>query len=171
MATHQRMNTCKDLTIERLHEALDFNQDTGVFTWKVNLSRKAKVGVIAGSLHPDGRWRIMLDRHKHQSHRLAWFYVNGEWPSMEIDHINGVSADNRIANLRLATRAINTQNIRSAQKNNKCGFLGVMAFKDKFHAKIRAKGRLIYLGVFKTAQEAHAAYLLAKRKLHEGCTI
>jgi hypothetical protein len=165
------MNTCKDLTVERLREALDYNPENGKFTWKYKITTNTKMWRAAGYLDTKGYWRIKLDGYQHRAHRLAWFYVNGEWPPMDLDHINGIKSDNRIENLRLATASLNGENLRGARKDNKSGLLGVITREGFFQSKIHVKGKNIYLGSFSSAQEAHNAYLLAKRKLHEGCTI
>ena len=114
-----------DLTAERLREVLDYGPDTGVFTWKIRTNSRVKVGDVAGALRPDGYIQISIDGRLHRAHRLAWLYVTGESPPDQIDHINGVRDDNRIANLRLATSAENKQNLRRAKSRNKTGFLGV----------------------------------------------
>ena len=93
-----------------------------------------------------------------------------------VDHINGNRGDNRLCNLRDVSRKINTQNRKSASINNSCGLLGVSEHKGvgksgRFVAGIYIEGKRKHLGVFDTAQQAHEAYLTAKRKYHEGCTI
>lgn len=106
-------------------------------------------------------------------HRLAWLYVTGTWPSDQIDHVNGIRDDNRIFNLREATGPENNGNQRQARSDNKTGLLGVYWDKQhkKFSAKIMFSGKHKYLGYFPTAEEAHAAYIKAKRELHSHCTI
>jgi hypothetical protein len=98
---------------------------------------------------------------------------HGAWPSGDIDHINGQKTDNRIENLRDVTRTINSENRRGSNTNTATGYLGVSvhARSGKYRARIRAKGRLISLGLFLLPEEAHAAYISAKRDLHFGCTI
>lgn len=105
-------------------------------------------------------------------HRLAWFYVHSEWPEV-IDHINGDRADNRLANLREVTQAQNCQNIRAPKSHNKVGFLGVSwdSERGKYTAGIKAGGKRKALGRFDTPEEAHSAYLAAKRALHSHSTI
>ena len=154
-----------ELTAGRLRELLDYCPDTGVFTWKIRISN-VKVGDVAGCLEKDGYLRIQIDSRLHFTHRLAWFYVTGEWPPDQIDHINGIRDDNRIANLRAATRSENGQNRRKPQANNTTGYLGVTRHRGKFLAKIRLDGKRKHLGLFTTPEEAHVAYLEAKRRLH-----
>lgn len=162
----------KELTVERLREVLAYDQETGLFTRRVRTANCVKVGDVAGSLHRKGYIRINVDGRRYFAHRLAWLYVNGEWPPAEIDHINGVKDDNRIVNLRLATRIENMQNERVSRSNNKAGYLGVFLHScGKFSAKICIDGKNKHLGMFPTPESAHEAYLEAKRQLHHFCTL
>ena len=161
----------KVLTAERLREVLDYCHDTGVFTWKIRTSNRVKVGDVSGSVDIKGYIVIGVDGFLHKAHRLAWLHVNGSWPTEQIDHVNGSKSDNRISNLRIATNAQNCQNQRSAQSHNKTGLLGVSPKNGKFVAQIRNNGKKQYLGYFPTPEEAHAAYLEAKREFHSHCTI
>lgn len=161
-----------NLTAARLRELLHYNPDSGLFTWVVSTTRRIRVGAIAGTLVKEGYVSIGVDRDLHRAHRLAWLYVYGEWPKHDIDHINGNRSDNRIANLRDVTRTVNLQNLRLAHKDKQSNApLGVYTDKKKWAAAIRVNGERVRLGNFNTPEEAHAAYLEAKRKHHEGCTI
>lgn len=51
------------------------------------------------------------------------------------------------------------------------GFLGVEIKRSRFAARICLDGKRVSLGVFDSPEEAHFAYLMAKRKIHKGCTI
>jgi hypothetical protein len=64
------------------------------------------------------------------AHRVAWALVTGAWPAEDIDHKNGRKDDNRFDNLRLASKRLNQENLRRAQKNNPWGLLGVSKAKD-----------------------------------------
>jgi hypothetical protein len=88
--------------------------------------------------------------------------VYGRWPAEQIDHVNGVKGDNRIANLREATPTQNVANTL-ARRNNKCGKKGVVLARGKWQAQIYPNGRQIKLGSFNSAEEAHAAYCSAAR--------
>jgi len=156
------------LTAEQLREALDYDPATGLFRWKVQPSSKARVKAddIAGCLTTDGYRHIMLDRKWHLAHRLAWLHMHGVWPIDQLDHRNGVRDDNRIANLREATRRQNSQNQRLANRTNTSGLLGAYPNHDRWRAQIRFGGRCYNLGTFDTPEAAHAAYLAAKRHLH-----
>lgn len=131
-------------------------------------------GVIASRRRQiRGYMEIRIERRSYLEHRLIWLWVYGEWPSGEVDHINGKRCDNRIENLRDATRTINQQNRRRAQSNNKVGLMGVSFHKGngRYQAQIQSGGKRMTLGYFDSAAEAHACYLDAKRRLHAGNTI
>ena len=157
---------------EKLKELLHYDPVTGIFTWLSQASNGINIGHVAGRLNVRGCVEIGICGIVHKAHRLAWLYMTGEWPKEHIDHINGVRNDNRWGNLREATRVINSQNRHKAQRNNITGFLGVSRSGKGFMARIKPdKKKQIYLGTFPTPLLAYKAYLDAKRKLHDGCTI
>jgi len=162
------------LTQSELKENLHYNPETGFFTWiKVSKYGGVKNGDLAGTLSAEGYIVIKIDKTLYKAHRLAWLYMTGEMPTHFIDHINGDRADNRFENLRQATWKENAHNQRKPQKNNKSGFLGVTycAPLQKFKSTITNNKKLKHLGYFATPEEAHQAYLEAKRKIHDFCTI
>ncbi len=162
------------LTANRLREVLSFDSSTGAMCWsKPPSPSRVKPGQVAGSVAKSGYLTIRIDRTLYLAHRLAWLYVHGEWPTQKIDHINGDKHDNRIANLRLATDRVNAQNVRKPQANNTSGFLGVTfcRWTNRWLAQIQTGGKHHNLGRFDTPELAHAAYLQAKRRLHEGSTL
>lgn len=164
-----------ELTQELVRKFLDYDPETGVFHWKVYRAQNARAGQRAGHLlSRTGYIQILLLRGVYFAHRLAWMHHYGRWPDGHIDHINGVRDDNRIANLREATDQVNTQNQRRARSDCKSGYMGVRfhAQNKRWQARIGLpNGRQKSLGIYDTPEEAHQAYLTAKRQLHEGCTI
>jgi hypothetical protein len=161
-----------NITAEQVRELLDYDPETGIFTWKVKLTRWHKIGSIAA--HLSGEYlRVKIFDNYIRAHRLAWLYVYGEFPKHDIDHRNGNPRDNSIANLRDVPTFINLENQRKPRSNNKSGsgYLGVGFEKGKWRARIRVHGKEINLGRFNTPQEAHEAYIAAKRILHEGNTL
>ena len=160
------------ITAETLKSMLRYDRDTGKFFWAIDMSSTAQAGNEAGT-DRYGYVVITIDGSKYRAHRLAWLFVFGEWPSGVIDHINGRRSDNRIENLRDVTVSINTQNQTKANRDSKTGVLGVSKHSlcDKFVSQITVNNKRIYLGLFDTAELANLAYVDAKRKFHEGCTI
>jgi HNH endonuclease len=153
------------LTHERLLHLIDYDPQTGVFCWK-NCYFKSWRGKKAGSINGEGYVHIKIDQRNYQAHRLAWFFVRGEWPRQEIDHVNALKADNRFSNLRESTHGENQQNVTRAQRNNRSGYLGVAISNGGFVATIYADGRRHHLGRFNSAEDAHDTYLRAKAKMH-----
>lgn len=162
------------LTAERLRGILNYDPETGLFTWRERTGN-CQIGDLAGSKHNRGYHLIVINGQKYLSHRLAWLYMTGKWPEDQIDHINGGKVDNRWRNLREAGYRINAENRRVAQKNNISGIMGVSYRKDcpqrPWRARIKVAKNPINIGHFATPQEAHKVYLQAKRQLHQGCTL
>jgi hypothetical protein len=85
-----------------------------------------------------------------------------------VDHKNNNSLDNRIDNLRPATRSQNRQNSPKRKKNASSQFLGVSFHKEekKYRARISIKGKRIHLGRFDNEIDAGKAYDVAARKYY-----
>lgn len=154
-------------TAERVRELFTYESLTGIFTRKVATSRNTKVGEIAGSIDPHGYRCIAVDGAIYKAHRLAWLYVHGEWPALDLDHINRVRDDNRIANLREVSRSENCQN-SSGRVDNKSGHRGVYWNKQRacWVAGIGLNGKVKYLGLFSSIDDAAAAYKAAALQIH-----
>jgi hypothetical protein len=152
------------LTQERLKELLKYDPETGLFYWLVDRYR-VKRGDRAGSVSPRHRYRIIrLDQRNYAEHRLAWFYMNGEWPPAEIDHADLDRQNNRWSNLRSATSSQNKANRQSRGAYPK----GVCFHKASglFSSRVHSGGKQISLGYFKTPELAHQAYCDAAPKYH-----
>ena len=158
------------LSLERLRQVLRYEPETGNFYWIHRDTIKKKLGTNASIIRSHGYLNICIDSTYYYTHRLAWFYVYGEWPKV-IDHIDGDKTNNRIENLRSVSQKCNVENVLKTRKHNKSGILGAVKSKYGFYARLTSQGKQIYLGHYKTAEEAHNVYLKAKRQLHEGCTI
>ena len=164
------------ITAEVVRERFVLDETTGVFTWRVQVANNRKVGSVAGTVDGAGYVSIGTCGRYYKAHRLVWLYVHGVWPKNQIDHINGVRTDNRPSNLRDVTKSVNLQNQKRAHANSAHGFLGVRIearwnTPPRYLARITVNGHRRSLGTFGTAEEAHAAYLNAKRVEHPGCTI
>ena len=160
-----------DITAEQLREILDYSVETGIFIWKIRPSKAVKAGDVAGNIDKRGYSTLGIRGEIYRTHRLAWLYVTGSWPTGMIDHINGVKADNRFSNLRDVGAVGNSENVRKPNKRNKSGFMGVFAYQGKWRASITVKRKTKWLGDYATPEEAHQVYLEAKRKYHSACTI
>lgn len=150
------------LTAEFVREILDYNPDTGVFTWKVARSR-TRVGSVAGYFQASrGYWLIKIYGRLYPAHRLAWLYVHGTWPADQLDHRNRQRADNRIENLREATQTQNNAN-QGLASHNTSGAKGIYFRKTsgRWFAEIRCGGTYRWLGSFATPEEAQKSYAAA----------
>jgi len=163
--------TASKLTQDLLKELLNYNRTTGVFTWKVNRGRNAKIGNTAGSINSHGYMQIKISGKLHQSHRLAWLYEYGEFPETGLDHINHNKEDNRIENLTIKSQLQNCQNM-SLSKKNTSGVCGVTYRKDvnKWVAQIRANKEYKFLGIYEDKEDAIKARKEAeiKYEFHEN---
>lgn len=140
-------------------ERISYNPETGEFIAKVQRGRR-RVGDRMG--YPDGLgyMKLCFNGKWVMAHRLAWRLVHGEWPDGEIDHINGDPSDNRIANLRVATRSQNVMNTRRG--NGVC----YRPERGKYQVSIRANGRNHFIGMFDDRADAERAGAAAKVRLH-----
>lgn len=160
------------LNSTRLKELLQYNHDTGVFTWIDNRGTRFKAGSEAGCLTSHGYVQIRIDAKSYAAHRLVWLYMYGSFPDCSIDHIDGDKTNNARANLRLATQAENCQNLKKSRGSS--GYLGVTKDSqrsNRWKASIKLHGKTTHLGWYKTPQEAHQAYVEAKRKMHPFGTL
>ena len=166
------------ITYREAKKLLDYDQTTGIFTWKEReirseFSRTDKTwnarfaGKIAGTKHSDGYLTIVIFGEHYLAHRVVWLLAMGKWPKEHIDHINGVRDDNRLCNLREATNEQNSYNSKT-RSHSTSGIKGVRWKKDKrkWQARIRKSKKEIHLGYFSTSEAAHAAYIKASKGLH-----
>lgn len=149
---------------EALMRALSYDPETGVFRW--NEKRKNIVpGEVAGGLDKDGYWLIQVNGKNYRAHRLAWFFVHGEWPASLLDHKNRIKSDNRIDNLRLSSKFQNAFNV-SPERNNSSGVMGVSwcAQTGRWKAQINVGKKTLNLGRYKTIELAREARVDAERR-------
>jgi hypothetical protein len=93
-----------ELTATRLRELMTYDPHTGIFEWRKLVGRRKNP---AGCIDDKGYRIIRIAGRNHKAHRLAILYVQGRWPVGDTDHANGDRSDNRLVNLRAATRAEN----------------------------------------------------------------
>lgn len=154
------------ITQSFLKSILNYNPDTGIFTWKIKPAQCVKIGDVAGYIDKStGYISIGINKKLYRAHRLAWLYIHGEFPIEEIDHINHDRSDNRIDNLRAVSHKDNGKNV-SKRKDNTSGHLGIYWDKrrNKWHTQIKVKNKVIYLGLFTDIIEAIAVRKKAEIK-------
>lgn len=137
-------------------------------TGRITRLRGHYSGYVPGSRQRSGYVKVKVGDARYFAHRVAWLLHYGEWPSEQIDHINGVRSDNRIANLRDVPQRGNQQNV-TRRKDNGSGYLGVSFHRasGKWQAQIKHCGRKHYLGLYSSPSDAAQSYELAKLALHE----
>lgn len=158
------------ITQERLKEVINYNPETGIFTWNVNHKRVRK-GSVAGHKYSTGYIRISIDGVQYRAQRLAWLYITGNMPKNQIDHINRVRDDNRFVNLRDVPNHVNQMNkgVYPYRSKTNGGFRGVSKVKNckqRWSARITFKRKTINIGCFGSPEEAHEAYCKKMSELY-----
>lgn len=165
--------------LSRVVEAFTYEPNTGEFRWRERprshfRSDRTHTGFnrhFAGkaaftTLDSHGYLVAKMEGRKLYAHRVAWALCTGEWPEAEIDHANGSSTDNRLANLRECTSAENKFNT-SRRKHSAWEYKGVFRRgQGPWLARIRAGKQAFSLGPFGSAIEAARAYDAAALRLH-----
>lgn len=149
------------ITLARLREVLDYDPSTGEFRWRINVGRRGKKGSVAGRTNSNGYVEIGIDGKLYKRHRLAFLYVHGHLPH-EIDHRSRIRSEDRVDNLRPATRSQNRAN-SATHKNNTSGARGVVWHRRqrKWNASISIEKKRIHLGSFDDLGRAAEAYRAA----------
>lgn len=150
-----------------IKEHLYYDPTTGTFEWLIPKDGRQK---HAGSKTPNYYTRICINGRSYKAHRLAWIYMHGDVLDAEsyIDHINTDKADNRIDNLRIATKAQNMRNC-GRRADNTSGYKNVSwsIDKQKWRSWVSTQEkRYRHLGYFNTPQEAYAVWLIEAPKYH-----
>lgn len=155
------------ITQSELKELLDYNKDTGIFTWKKRTSNRIKVGSIAGNLHNKGYIELKVNGIRFLCHRLAWFYEYDELPTL-IDHINGDKADNRLTNLRKATQQSNAYNSK-LRSNNKSGVRCVSwdKVRNNWAVRVTVDNQLKYFGNYNDLETAKKVADGVRKLIHK----
>jgi hypothetical protein len=130
---------------------LNYDSNTGIFTWKNNKGKKYTAGQIAGKINKTGRWEVRLGQTLYYLHRIAYYIVTGKQPNI-IDHLNGDPSDNRFCNLEDGTQSDNMKNILTP-KNNTSGHIGIRKFQNGYRVEIGTKSNK-KSKCFKTFEEA-----------------
>lgn len=164
------------ITADYARARLSYNPENGVFLWRTRPREHFRslhefvrwnnryAGKMAGSADTKGHLQITINDQRYAAHRLAWVYMTGEWPDLEIDHANGQKSDNSWLNLRQATMSQNMTN-RPPPRTSKSGLKGVRldVATGKWTAMIIIRKQL---GSFDTREAAADAYDQAASKIH-----
>lgn len=145
------------LTHELLTSYLKYNETKGEFTWIKRPNKNIHLHTHAGTKNSAGYRVISLFGKRYPEHRLAWFYVHGEMPKHEIDHINQIRDDNRISNLRQVTRSENQRN--KTRKDSRVDEIGIWwcRRRKRYIAEISLNGKKVYQKSFTDIDEAISA--------------
>jgi len=154
---------------------LDYSAETDVFTWREkpvanqfdNTWNKRFAGKQAGALSNDRYIRVSIDGKLHLCQLLAWLYVHGVLPASGVDHKDRDPSNNRMANLRVATKAENGANTALSRRNTS-GAKGVRWNREcrKWQATIVVNGKSKHLGLFDSIDAAKATYMGAAREIY-----
>lgn len=157
------------ITQEFLKELLNYNHITGEFRWKVYRNQHVRIGDRAGTINENNYRQIQILGKMYREHRLVWLYVYGKFPTKEmIDHIDGDKQNNKVDNLREATRQENTYN-SCIRENKSSRFKGVCWDKSRLKwiaSSQDATKKHKHLGRYESEEEAHQAYQGYVQELH-----
>ena len=163
-----------------LYECFSFDSKVGVLTWKrrpeshfqgseVTMKRwnGKNADKAAGTSRKDGRVAVCLNyygkTHMIYASRIIFAMINGKWPDGLVDHLDWNPGNNKLENLRVCNKSQNSQN-RLAPLGKLLP--GVKKDGNRFSAKVKSNGVFYHVGMFRTEQEAHAAYVEKRDLLH-----
>lgn len=157
------------ITAKKVRSIFLYDAVTGIFRYRYTRGPRAPAGAIAGSLHHKGYRVLTINKRSYQAHRIAWLFYYGKFPKKQIDHINGVKDDNRIANLREASNSQNKKNTK-VRSDNAIGVKGVSlrfrAGRPFYVVRIQVEGKRLHLGEFVDIGHAASVYWGAAQKYY-----
>lgn len=149
----------RQITHSELLSLAHYDPETGVFT-------RLADGYVMGKPDRKGYLLAYLKKWKFRAHRLAWFYMTGAWPSKEIDHINGITSDNRWENLRECDHSQNNHN-QGIRRNNRSGVKGVHLNRSgRWQVQVCLNYKIHHGGVYAKLQDAEEAAKALRSRLH-----
>lgn len=161
-----------EITQGMIKHHLSYSPDTGEFTWRVPRAKWQNPGDPAGfekTVKSCPHVVIGLFGRDHYAHRLAWVYMQGSWPTHDLDHEDRNGLNNRWSNIRPATPE---QNMQNRLLPNKHGMPGVTEVNTGgFMARVTINRKRTYLGWFATAELANKAVVDARNKAHGSFSI
>lgn len=149
-----------------LRKRFKYDGRTGIITYRIGNAKT--LGQPAGTINSDGYVIIRVPfegkRIEFKAHRLAWALYHGEHPLLDVDHRDLNRANNRIRNLRHASRSFNLAN-RAQMGDLPKGVTKCKRAKARpFQAQITVDGQYRYLGRFACPDEAHQVYMVEAKK-------
>ena len=154
---------------DKLIDRISYDPATGEFRWRNHPWFDSFNGkIIANTPDSDGYLRVTINDKTVKLHRVAVFYMTGEWPPFEVDHINGNRGDNRWVNLRVATRAENAKNLNK-MKTNTSGIPGVHWNKSegKWQVRVMVDGKRHSGGYYSDLEKAKEKRDQLVERLHQ----
>lgn len=151
-----------------LHERFAYDPETGIFIFKKSPNRRKPIGSTAGSFVKEGYVYLGVNGVNYLAHRVAYLMHYGFLPDGFIDHKDSDKWNNRIDNLRPASRSENAANSNISARNT-TGVKGVYFDKRmrRYVGRLKKSNKLILVGTFATLHEADLAMREA-RVIHHG---
>lgn len=163
-----------------LRELFDYEPETGALHWRhrhVSMfsncgiqpahyvrdrwnSKNAGKPALTTMLHNGYLFGRLFDRAV-RAHHVIWAIMTGEWPTKQIDHLNGIRSDNRWANLRHVEPVENSHNLCRSRRNTS-GRVGVARAGRGWQAYINRDRKRVSLGCFATFDEGAEARATAE---------
>jgi hypothetical protein len=149
---------------KRFNEVFEYRD--GDIYWKVN-PNNLNVGALAGTKYSTGYRRAKVDGKTYAVHRIIWTMFNGDITNgLHIDHINGVTTDNSIENLRLVTVSQNAMNRKGRKTNTGIPNVSFCKENKSYRVSVHANKKQQYLGFFKDLELAELVAIEARDKFH-----
>jgi hypothetical protein len=172
------------ISLDQLSQLIRYDPENGLLYWRARppemfarsgdearWNRRYADKEALGCVHTNGYKRGNVMSEHYGAHRICWALYHGEWPDLDIDHVNGIRTDNRIANLRHVSRLENGRN-QKIPFDNTSGKMGVSFRKDTgvWDVKITNNGIVIHLGCYEDFRIACAVRHGAEKALgfHEN---
>lgn len=145
-----------ELNLQNIKDYLSYDPETGIFMWIKRRNGINNINIPLTCKNASGYIMIKYNYNQYFAHRLAWWWIHGEFPKVQLDHINGIRYDNRLINLRQATIRQNARNRPRARRNHEpcIYFRKDRSKRCPWTVSVRNNGILIHVGQFKTKEQA-----------------